>query len=403
MLLGVVTAERDFNERGIYMRMLVLGAGAQGSSCAYDLLNNQEVTLVGLADLKVDRVAPFLQKHVGDRLQTIVLDVTDSESVNAVISGYDCVLSALPYYLNLEVSRIAVKNGVHFCDLGGNTEIVLGQKEFDTIAKRNGVSAVVDCGLAPGMVNILAQHGIDMLDSVNSVRMYVGGLPANPVPPLNYQVVYSLEGALDYYTTDSWVLQNGAATRVKALSDVERVDFDEPIGELEAFHTAGGLSTMASRYDGRINRMEYKTLRYPGHARIMSAIRELGFLDTTPLDVKGQQVVPRDLTVSVMNRALKKPDSPDIVVLRVIVNGIKDGQGHTVTFELVDRYDAQTGLSAMMRVTGFSLSITGQMQVMRLIASGVHTSDEAVPPTEYIAALKERGIVVNVLETSDNA
>lgn len=385
------------------MRMLVLGAGAQGSSCAYDLLNNQEVTLVGLADLKVDRVAPFLQKHVGDRLQTIVLDVTDSESVNAVISGYDCVLSALPYYLNLEVSRIAVKNGVHFCDLGGNTEIVLGQKEFDTIAKRNGVSAVVDCGLAPGMVNILAQHGIDMLDSVNSVRMYVGGLPANPVPPLNYQVVYSLEGALDYYTTDSWVLQNGAATRVKALSDVERVDFDEPIGELEAFHTAGGLSTMASRYDGRINRMEYKTLRYPGHARIMSAIRELGFLDTTPLDVKGQQVVPRDLTVSVMNRALKKPDSPDIVVLRVIVNGIKDGQGHTVTFELVDRYDAQTGLSAMMRVTGFSLSITGQMQVMRLIASGVHTSDEAVPPTEYIAALKERGIVVNVLETSDNA
>lgn len=403
MLSGVVAAAGDFNERGIYMRMLVLGAGAQGSSCAYDLLNNQDVTLVGLADLKVDSVAPFLQKYVGERLQTIVLDVTDSESVNAVISGYDCVLSALPYYLNLEVSRIAVKNGVNFCDLGGNTEIVLEQKEFDTIAKRNDVSAVVDCGLAPGMVNILAQYGIDMLDSVNSVRMYVGGLPANPVPPLNYQVVYSLEGALDYYTTDSWVLQNGAATRVKALSDVERVDFDEPIGELEAFHTAGGLSTMASRYDGRINRMEYKTLRYPGHAHIMSAIRELGFLDTTPLDVKGQQVVPRDLTVSVMNRALKKPDSPDIVVLRVIVNGIKDGQGHTVTFELVDRYDAQTGLSAMMRVTGFSLSITGQMQVKRMIASGVHTSDEAVPPAQYIAALKERGIVVNVLETSDDA
>lgn len=378
------------------MRMLVLGAGAQGSSCAYDLLNNQEVTLVGLADLRVDSVAPFLQKHVGERLQPIVLDVKDSESVNAVISGYDCVLSALPYYLNLEVARTAVKNGINFCDLGGNTEIVLAQKEFDTIAKRNGVSAVVDCGLAPGMVNILAQYGIDMLDSVNSVRMYVGGLPANPVPPLNYQVVYSLEGALDYYTTDSWVLQNGTATRVKALSDVERVDFDDPIGELEAFHTAGGLSTMASRYDGRIDRMEYKTLRYPGHAHIMSAIRELGFLDTTPLDVKGQQVVPRDLTVAVLNRALKKPDSPDMVVLRVIVNGNKDGRDHTVTFELVDRYDAKTGLSAMMRVTGFSLSITGQMQVKRMIAAGVHTSDEAVPPDEYIAALKERGIVVTV-------
>src|SRR6185436_9089852 len=141
-------------------------------------------------------------------------------------------------------------------------------------------------GLAPGMVNILAEHGIRQLDTVEKVRIYVGGLPQKPEPPLNYQIVYSLEGVLDYYTTLSWVVRDGKRKQVKALSEIEPVEFQKPVGTLEAFHTAGGLSTMAFRYEGKIPTMEYKTLRYPGHARAMETIRELGLLELDPVDVK---------------------------------------------------------------------------------------------------------------------
>src|SRR6185312_5144100 len=132
------------------------------------------------------------------------------------------------------------------------------QKELDPQARAKDITVVPDCGLAPGMVNILSEYGIDQLDTVESVKIFVGGLPQKPEPPLNYMLVYSLEGALDYYTTLSWVLRNSRQTQVKALSEREPVKFD--FAELEAFHTAGGLSTMASRYEGKIPTMEYKTL-----------------------------------------------------------------------------------------------------------------------------------------------
>ena len=171
------------------------------------------------------------------------------------------------------------------------------------------------------MVNILAEHAINQLDTVESVRIFVGGLPQHPEPPLNYQIVYSLEGVLDYYTTLSWVLRGGKRTQVTALSEIEAVRFDGSVGELEGFHTAGGLSTMAFRYEGKIPTMEYKTLRYPGHARIMEAIRELGLLELKPVDVKGMKVVPRDLVVAAMGPRLTKPDAFDLVALRVFAEG----------------------------------------------------------------------------------
>src|SRR4029453_6449659 len=134
------------------------------------------------------------------------------------------------------------------------------QKELDADARRKGVTVVPDCGIAPGMVNILAQYGIQQLASVDAVKIFVGGLPQSPEPPLNYQIVYSLEGVLDYYTTLSWVVRGGKRARVPALREGEPFRFDDPLGTLEAFHTAGGLSTMAFRYEGKIKTMEYKTL-----------------------------------------------------------------------------------------------------------------------------------------------
>jgi lysine 6-dehydrogenase len=377
------------------MRMLVLGAGLQGSACAYDLLQNPDVKEVRLADLKVDHLAPFLSKYSGKRLVPTHVDVRDADAVRALMRESDAVMSAIPYYFNLELATLAAEVGVHFCDLGGNTEIVFKQKELDAKAKAKDVTIIPDCGLAPGMVNILAQYGIDRLDEVSAVRIFVGGLPQKPEPPLNYQIVYSLEGVLDYYTTLSWVVRNGKPTQVKALSERVPVQFPKPVGELEAFHTAGGLSTMAWRYEGKIPTMEYKTLRYPGHAQLMEAVREMGLLELDPVDVKGMKVIPRDAFIATVGPKLTKPEGKDLVALRVTVEGKKGGKTQLISFELVDRYDEKHGISAMMRTTGYSLSITGQMQARREVGpAGVHTPDECMPPKKYIEELGKRGIEI---------
>ena len=377
------------------MRMLVLGAGLQGSACAYDLLQNPEVTQVRLADLHFDHLPRFLKPLAGPRLIPTPLDVRDREAVLALMRESDAVMSAIPYYFNLQLAECAVEAGVHFCDLGGNTEIVFQQKALADKATAKGVTVVPDCGVAPGMVNILAQYGIAQLDAVDSVRIFVGGLPQNPEPPLNYQIVYSLEGVLDYYTTLSWVVRNGKRVQMTALSELETVSFPEPVGGLEAFHTAGGLSTMAFRYEDKIPTMEYKTLRYPGHAAMMETIRDLGLLDLEPVDVKGVRVVPRDLFVSVVGPRLTKPKGKDLLALRVTVTGTKNNQPATRQFDLIDLYDEAHGISAMMRTTGYSLSITGQMQARGLVTPpGVWTPDECMPAAAYIAELRQRGMDV---------
>jgi lysine 6-dehydrogenase len=377
------------------MRMLVLGAGLQGSACAYDLLQDNAVSEVRLADIHIGHIAPFLAPYSGSRLIPTPLDVRNHEAVLAVMKGCSAVMCALPYYLNLEMSRLAIEAGAHFCDLGGNTEIVFQQRDLDPEAKARNLTIVPDCGLAPGMVNILAEYGIRQLDETDTVRIFVGGLPQKPEPPLNYQIVYSIEGVLDYYTTLSWVLRKGKRTKVKALSEIEPVKFGDGIGELEAFHTAGGLSTMAFRYEDKIPTMEYKTLRYPGHAKIMEAIRELGLLDLDSIDVKGTRVVPREAFIAAAAPHLTKPQGRDLVALRVLVEGKKGGKARRLEWELIDKYDAQHGISAMMRTTGYSLAITGLMQARGEIKpAGVHTPDECVPAEKYIAELAKRGIEI---------
>lgn len=377
------------------MRMLVLGAGLQGSACAYDLLQNPDVQEVRLADLEIGHLHSFLAPYSGKRLIPTQLDVRDREAMLAVMRESDAVMSAIPYYFNVELARMAVEAGTNFCDLGGNTEIVFQQKQLDAAAKEKNITIIPDCGLAPGMVNILAQLGIARMDSVESVKILVGGLPQQPEPPLNYQLVYSLEGVLDYYTTLSWILRDGKRTQVTALSEREQVGFPKPVGELEAFHTAGGLSTMAFTYEGTIPSMEYKTLRYPGHAHIMQAIRDLGLLELNSVDVKGTRVIPRDVFVEVVCPRLTKPEGRDLVAMRVTVQGVKNGAPKRVGWEMVDYYDEARGISAMMRSTGYSLSITGQLQAEGAITpAGVHTPDECMPARTYIDELAKRGVVI---------
>jgi len=191
------------------------------------------------------------------------------------------------------------------------------------------------------------------------------------------------------------VLRGGKAVQVDALSELETQEFPAPIGTLEAFHTGGGISTMPFEFEGKIETMEYKTLRYPGHAAIMRPIRELGLISNTPLQVKGQPVVPRDVFIAAVEPQLARPGSPDLVALRVVVTGERGGTPATVGFELLDFFDEARGISAMMRTTGYSLALIALMQADGTItAKGVQTPDQAVPFREYVEGLGRFGVQI---------
>jgi lysine 6-dehydrogenase len=377
------------------MRLLVLGSGLQGSACALDLLTTTDAQ-VTLADRSPERLAPFLTQFRGRRLAVLSVDARDEKNLRDILRGQDVVLSALPYYLNVPMAKLAVEAGAHYADLGGNTDIVRQQEALNAAAEKRGVAVVPDCGVAPGMVNILAVEAMRRFDAVDSVKLFVGGLPQKPKPPLNYSIVYSLEGVLDYYTTPSWILRGGKLVQVEALSEIEDVDFPAPLGRLEAFHTAGGISTMPWVFQGKVRELEYKTLRYPGHAATMRAIRELGLLDLEPLEVKGSKVVPRDLFIAAVDPKLRKPE-PDLIALRVEAHGRKAGKHSRAVFQLLDRADPSQGVSAMMRTTGYSLSITGQLQAAGKIPPGVRVSYQATPFKPYVDELARRGIKIREL------
>lgn len=371
------------------MDMLVLGGGLQGSACAYDLLTQEDVKKVTLADVRSDAGADFLPDD--DRLERVAADFSDQKATLALMREHDVVMSAAPYYFNGRLARLAIRAGCDYTDLGGNTEILFGQLEMSDDAQEAGCTLIPDVGLAPGLVNVLAAEGIRRLDEPEKVAMYVGGLPQRPKPPLNYQVVYSLKGVLDYYTTPSYVIRDGRPVEVEALSEVETVEFPG-LGTLEAFHTAGGASLLPWRYEGRVDRLEYKTLRYPGHAEIMRSIRELGLLSPDPVEVGGSEVVPRDLVIALLRPLLTSSD-PDLVALRVTASGTKDGRRITHRWELLDHEDEARGITAMERTTGFTLAVVGLLMGRDVIdTAGVMPPDEGIPPEIYLAELGERGI-----------
>jgi len=193
------------------------------------------------------------------------------------------------------------------------------------------------------------------------------------------------------------VLRDGKRAQVDALSELEDVAFPAPVGTLEAFHTGGGISTMPFAWEGKIPVMEYKTLRYPGHVAIMKPIRELGLLDNTPIAMNGDghKISPRQAFIAAVSPKLTKPQGRDLVALRVDVTGTKGGNSAGWRWQMVDRYDESRHVTAMMRTTGYSLAITGLMQVDgRVALKGVHTPDECVPAGAYIAELAKRGVAI---------
>ncbi len=378
------------------IRYVVLGAGMQGLAAAYDFgrFGDAESIILADADGESAQVAAArLNKLLAcDLASHAHLDVRDETAVAGLLNKADVCLSAVPYFFNVELTRIAVACGCHFCDLGGNTDVVFRQHEFDESAKKSGVSIAPDCGLAPGMANIMAAHGIRQIENPKGAYIRVGGLPQKPLPPLGYGLFFSMEGLTNEYFGKAQVLRNGKRIEVDTFTELETLEFPEPYGRCEAFMTAGGTSTCPWTFEGVVEEFDEKTIRFPGHYDKMKAIHELGLLDLEPVQVDGQQVVPRHLFHAVAEPVLKTGDPNDVVLLRVTVTGEKQD----IIMDMIDTYDAATGFTAMQRTTGFGAAMVGIMLGKGQLPTGSVRIEEAVDGAGYMAEMEKRGFDVRI-------
>lgn len=377
------------------MKVVVLGAGLMGKEAVRDLVKSDDVTKVYLADLNLRAAEDFAEQLMSDKLDLLQLDATNDLQLQEVMALGDVVINALFYTFNEKVARIAVDIGVHSIDLGGHiggaTDAVL---ELAEKAAAKGVTIIPDLGVAPGMINILTGYGASKLDKVESIKLYVGGIPVKPEPPLNYNVVFSLEGVFDHYTDPSHVIRDGQLLEVPSLSEVEPIHFEE-FGELEAFHTSGGTSTLTKTFPN-VQTLEYKTIRYKGHAEKFQLLVDLGLLSRdNEVTVGNQQVKVRDVMREQLSPQLRLGEKSDAVLLRVIVSGEAHGMPATYEYNLVTKKDLTVNETAMARATANTISIVAQMIGNGTITKrGVHPPENIVPGAEYIEEMKKRGVVI---------
>jgi lysine 6-dehydrogenase len=311
----------------------VLGAGRQGTASAYDMARWGEAKKVILidqdlviAERSAQRVNNLIGKNIAVGMQ---VDVTDMAALEHALTGVHAFVSAVPYYYNLDITRVAVKVKASMCDLGGNTDIARQQHGFNDQARQAGISIIPDCGQVPGLGTSLTVYAMSLLDEASDVYMWDGGLPQNPQPPFNYLLTFHVAGLTNEYAEPAIFLRNGKVTQVEPMTELETVEFPDSVGTLEAFVAGGGTSTMPWTFEGKLQTLQNLTLRYPGHLNQLRAFWELGLWDLKPITLDQGEVVPRDVFHALYEPKVTFRNDPekrkDIVFVRVKVIGKKNG------------------------------------------------------------------------------
>ncbi len=378
--------------------MAVLGAGMQGTAAAYDMARFGGGT-VRLFDHDGERAiagAARINALLGRPAATgAALDARDRAAVTAALAGVAVTLSGLPYYLNLDAAKSAIEAGSSFGDLGGNTDVVWEELALDAEARSRGVSIVPDLGLAPGMGNTLAVYAMERVPGARRVSVRCGGLPQVPRPPLDYKLVFSVEGLTNEYFGKAVFLRGSKRVEVDTFDELEDLSWTG-MPALEAFTTSGGTSTCPWTFEGKVDSYDYKTIRYAGHFAKVKLLKDLGLLDLEPIDVLGARVVPRALFHSLARAKLGFPDDRDLVLLRVsCTDGVE-----TLTLSLRDDHDEATGFTAMERTTAFPASIVCLMMAAGEIAPGAHRLESAVDAGRFVERLRERGFTLTEERTA---
>jgi len=375
------------------MKILVVGTGNIGSIIARDLAGNLPSIQVVIADKDRSRAEKAAASIGKKNVSGIQLDVFNRKELIDTLKKSHLVVGALPGEVGYRLLKACVDAKTNMVDVSFMPEDPL---KLGKAAAKTGATVIPDCGVAPGLSHMLLQRGISRLDKVENAQIMVGGLPETPIPPLGYTITWSVEGLIDEYTRKARIVKNGKIIEVNALDQVEEIDFPG-VGELEAFYS-DGLRTLLSTAKG-VENMSEKTLRYPGHVEKIKLLRDLGFLDETPIQFGETTIAPRKITVGLLEKKLKTPEVPDILAMLVQVEGTKAGKRTVYSFCILDHYDKKNKVSAMARTTAYTASC-----VTQLLAKKVIKGKGIIPPEKLgedenvfkklIEMLKKRGVLV---------
>jgi saccharopine dehydrogenase-like NADP-dependent oxidoreductase len=353
-------------EGGPLKKIIVLGCGMVGRVIAADLAGDFDVTAVDVSRANLDKLR-------GTAVKTSTADLSGGRAVRDLVRGFDLVIGAVPGFMGFETLRSVIEAGRSAVDISFFPEDAL---LLDELARKKGATAVVDCGVAPGMSNmILGYHAARM--KVSHFKCYVGGLPFKRDFPFEYKAPFSPADVIEEYIRPARYVENGHVIVKPALSDTELLDFPE-VGTLEAFNSDGLRSLLKTM---SVPNMIEKTLRYPGHADHIKILRESGFFGQEEIEVQGRKVKPIDVTSAILFKLwLLHEEDDEFTAMRIVLEGEENGRPGSYEYSLFDRRDRSTGFTSMARTTGFPAAA-----VARLVLNGT-CSKRGVCPPEYIGA-----------------
>ncbi|RLF26536.1 MAG: saccharopine dehydrogenase [Thermoplasmata archaeon] len=368
-------------------QICVLGGGRVGSTIAFDLSKNFEVTVVD----KENKNIKILEKRFG--VKTLAKDLSDSKVVSKTVEEFDAVVDAFPGEIGYKTLKTVVEAGKQMCDVSFFPE---NPFTLDDVARRKQVTAIVDCGVAPGLSNIAVGYASSLMEKTENVKILVGGLPKNPDNILKYKAPFSPADVIEEYIRPVKCVRNNRVVTLPALSELETIEIPG-VGKLEAFNT-DGLRTLIHTLPAK--NMVEKTLRYPGHAEKMFFLRETGFFNKTLVDVEGVKVKPLDVTAALLFPLWRFEEGErDFTVMEITVEGVKDGENVCYKLSLFDETDDETGMLSMARVTGYTTA-----SILRMLIKGLVNKKGIVPPEQIgmkkelyktvIEDLKSRGIKI---------
>ncbi|MBW6491835.1 MAG: saccharopine dehydrogenase NADP-binding domain-containing protein [Lentimicrobium sp.] len=362
------------------MKILVLGAGLVGGPMAIDLAKDGEFD-VTVADISSDALSKLEGKP---GIETVRADLDKTETINFLCDGKDLVISAVPGFMGFRTVERLIGCGKNVVDIAFFPQDMFA---LDQKAKDSNVTVICDIGVAPGMSNVLIGYGASMLDTLEKGITYVGGLPVVRTWPYEYKAVFSPIDVIEEYTRPARYIDGGRMVVREALSDPELLDFPG-VGTLEAFNS-DGLRTLATTIKG--DYMIEKTLRYKGHIEKIAVLRDTGFFDKEPININGVMISPLEFTSKLLFPKWKlEKGEEDLTIMQVIVEGLKDDIRQRYTWNLLDRYNPETGVHSMARTTGYTATMAA-----RMLAQGLYTH-KGVSAPEFLG--KDPKIVSFLLE-----
>ncbi len=368
-------------------RILILGAGLVGRPMALDLVKDGAFE-VAVADISESN----LNCLVEERLHKIHADLANENELKTLVRDYDIILNAVPGSIGFRTLKWCIEAKKDVIDIAFYPEDPFDLSE---LAKSNQVKVICDMGVAPGMSNLLTGYAANQLDHVLKVDIYVGGLPKIRTKPWEYKAVFSPTDVIEEYTRPARLVEHNKIVTKPALTEIELLEFQN-IGTLEAFNSDGLRSLM---FTIEADMMREKTLRYPGYAEKIKLLSDNGFFREEAIDIQGQKVSPLELTSKLLFDQWKlKEGEVDFTVMRIIVEGEKNGESLRYQFDLYDEYDPKTGIHSMARTTGYTATMA-----VRLLAENLYSVNGISVPeflgkdqkvVDFIlTGLKERGVV----------